>query len=124
VEKSRDLRVRAFDFAVDVVRFSRSTMQDDMVLRRIALQLVEAAGSIGANLEEAAAAQSRADFVAKNCIALKEAREARFWLRLLATTEPQVDAKAQALLEEARELVAMLTAAVKTARSGSRPRGM
>jgi four helix bundle protein len=119
VEKSRDLRVRAFDFAVDIVRFSRSAMQDDLVLRRIGLQLVEAAGSIGANLEEAAAAQSRADFIAKNCIALKEAREARFWLRLLATTEPQVDVRTRALLEEARELVAMLTAAVKTARSAS-----
>ncbi len=114
--------MRAFDFAVDVVRFSRAGMQDDLVLRRIALQLVEAAGSIGANLEEAVAGQSKADFIAKNCIALKEAREARFWLRLLAASDPRSGARAQALLEEARELVAMLTAAVKTARS--RPRGL
>jgi hypothetical protein len=57
VEKSRDLRVRAFDFAVDIVRFSRSAMQDDLVMRRFVLKLVEAAGSIGANIEVAAAEQ-------------------------------------------------------------------
>jgi four helix bundle protein len=45
---------------------------------------VAAGGSIGANLEEAADARSKADFIAKNFIALKEAREVRFWLRLIS----------------------------------------
>ncbi|HXW08906.1 MAG TPA: four helix bundle protein, partial [Vicinamibacterales bacterium] len=58
-----------FQFAVDVVAFSRDVVSRDVVLRRIALQLVDAAGSVGANLEEAAAAQTKRDFISKNSIA-------------------------------------------------------
>jgi len=117
MQKSRDLRVRSFQFAVDVVAFSRSIVSQDHVLRRLAVQLVDAAGSIGANLEEAAAGQSKADFIARNCIALKEARESRFWLRLIAASQPTLQQSIQPLNEEASEIVAMLIAAIKTARS-------
>ena len=117
MQKSRDLRVRSFRFAVDTVAFGRFVVPSDPVLRRLALQLVDAAGSVGANLEEAAAGQSKADFIARNCIALKEARESRFWLRLLAAAEPELRTRTQPLSEEASELVAMLVATIKTARS-------
>jgi len=117
MQKSRDLRVRSFQFAVDVVAFSRSVVSQDHVLRRLAVQLVDAAESIGANLEEAAAGQSKADFIARNCIALKEARESRFWLRLIAASQPTLQQSIQPLNEEASEIVAMLIAAIKTARS-------
>jgi four helix bundle protein len=81
------------------------------------LQLVDSAASIGANLEEAAAGQTKRDFIAKNCIALKEARESRFWLRLIAATEPSLAPGTEALTSESSELVAMLVAAIKRARS-------
>jgi four helix bundle protein len=87
VQKSRDVRVRSFQFAVDAVTFGRLIMYRDPILRRLVFQLVDAAGSIGANLQEAAEAQSKRDFIAKNCIALKEARESRFWLMLIASVE-------------------------------------
>jgi four helix bundle protein len=57
--KSRDLRVRSFQFAVDVVRFARSVALNDAALRRLALQLIDAVSSVGANLEEAAAGQTK-----------------------------------------------------------------
>jgi four helix bundle protein len=50
-------------------------------------QLIAAATSVGANLEEAVAGQSRADFIHKNAISLKEARESNYWLRLIVATE-------------------------------------
>jgi four helix bundle protein len=83
VAKSRDLRVRSFQFTVDVVRLCRERLVGDPIIRRLAYQLVDAAGSIGANLEESGAGQTKPDFIAKQFIALKEARESRFWLRVI-----------------------------------------
>lgn len=115
--KSRDLRVRSFEFAVEVVAAARKFVRRDPVVRRLALQLVDAAGSVGANLEEAADAQTKRDFIAKCFIALKEARESRFWLRLIARSEPGVSGLIKPPLAESNELIAMLTAAIRTARS-------
>jgi four helix bundle protein len=117
VAKSRDVRLRAFDFAADVVAVCRRLAPRDAIIRRLALQLVDSAGSVGANLEEAKEAQSKRDFIAKSCIALKEAREARFWLRLIARTEPSFALLLEGLLNESSEIIAMLVALVRTARS-------
>jgi four helix bundle protein len=76
--KSRNLHERAFRFVVDVIALCRIVIARDALLRQVAWQLIDAAGSTGANTEEAAEGQSKADFIAKNCIALKEAREARY----------------------------------------------
>ena len=116
MEKSRDLKVRSFQFVLKVVSFSRSVRARDVSLRGVADQLVAAAGSVGANLEEAAAGQSKADFIAKTCIALKEARESRYWLRVIAGSCPTLAVEAEVLDGESSELVAMLTAAINTAR--------
>ena len=117
MEKSRNVRVRSFQFAIDVVAFARVFGSRDPVLRRLAYQLVDAAGSVGANLQEAAEGQSKRDLIAKNCIALKEARESRFWLLLIAAAETSLKDRVRPLAGEAGELVAMLVAVVKTARS-------
>ena len=89
------------------------------VQRHLAVQFVRAATSIGANLEEATAGQSKPDFIAPNVRSLKEAREARYWLRLIQATEPDLRVDLTPLLTEASELVAILTALVRTARSNS-----
>jgi four helix bundle protein len=78
-------------------------------------QLVRAGTSIGANVEEAAVANSRRDMAAKYAIALREAREVRYWLRLLAT-DPLVGPSVDPLIAEATEWVAMLTTTVKKLR--------
>lgn len=79
----------------------------------MASQLIRSATSIGANVEEAQAAQSKRDFVSKMSIAAKEARETRYWLRLLhetAITEKEVGH----LLKEVEEIINILTKIVKT----------
>lgn len=67
---------------------------------------------IGANVEEARDAYSRREFACKNAIALREARETRYWLRLLNATELAGENDAALLLREVNELVAILTAIV------------
>jgi four helix bundle protein len=115
--KSRDLRVRSFHFTVDIVRFCRSTLTNDAILRRLAWQLVDSAGSVGANLEESGGGQTKPDFIAKQFIALKEARESRFWLRVIAASESRLAPQTRLHIQESTELVAMLTASIKTAKS-------
>ncbi len=89
-------------------------------MRDAGRQFMRAATSIGANLEEAEAAQSRADFISKCNIALKEAREARYWRRLIAETAPGVDrVELERELNESRELVAILTSIVRRSRENS-----
>ncbi|HEY0876177.1 MAG TPA: four helix bundle protein [Vicinamibacterales bacterium] len=123
--KSRDLRVRSFQFAVDIVLLCRAHLTSDPIIRRLAYQLVDSAGSVGANLEESGGGQTKPDFIAKQFVALKEARESRFWLRVISTAYPRLAPKLKDCLEESTELVAMLTASVITAKSnphrGERP---
>lgn len=79
----RDLRERTFAFALQIVKLCRHLELRNGVARTLSRQLLRAGTSIGANVEEAQAAQSRPDFINKNGIALKEARETHYWLRLL-----------------------------------------
>jgi len=116
VAKSRDVRVRSFDFACDVIKLHRDLQEDDWTVRRLSNQLLASGTSIGANLAEAASGQTRADFIAKNCIALKEARETLYWLRLIAKTTPALGTHIAPLAMECDEMIAMVTAIVTTAR--------
>jgi four helix bundle protein len=108
-----DLRERVFEFACDVVVFSRDLSKEAGVLRNLSWQLAAAATSSGANLEEAKSAYSRREFAAKNAISLKEMREALFWLRLIKRCNLASENAVQSLLTEADELTAMLTAGMK-----------
>ena len=112
-ERKADLRERMFEFACDVVRFSRRLSKEPGVVREIAWQLADAATSAGANMEEAKAAYSRRDFAAKNSISLKEMRESLYWLRVIRRCDLAPIAEVQPLLNEANELTSMLTAGMK-----------
>jgi four helix bundle protein len=85
--------------------------------RDISRQLLRAATSVGANLEEADGAQSRADFISKCCISLKEARESLYWLRLLEHTNKISPEDAARLVDESDQLVAILTTIVRKSRN-------
>ena len=82
-----DIYDRAFEFACRVLKMDRALARDRRVNRNAMNQLVSSSSSIGSNLQEAKAGQSRADFHAKLRIALKEARESQYWLRLLLGAE-------------------------------------
>ena len=109
---------RSFEFAVRIVRLCRFLEKQDRVSRTLANQLLRAGTSIGANIEEAQAGQSKADFTAKMSIARKEAREALYWLKLLNAAEIIEAEKLNDITGEADELVRILTSIVKTAQLG------
>ena len=102
---------KSFQFSLKVISLYRELQgEKEFVISR---QLLRSGTSIGANIEEASAGQSKRDFIAKMSISSKEARETKYWLRLLKKsnlTEINVDL----LLKEIEELIKMLTAIVKT----------
>lgn len=107
---------KAFQFAVRIVKLNQYlvTTHKEYVLTK---QLLRSGTSIGANINEAQAAQSHADFIAKMSIASKEARETHYWLKLLCETDylNQKDEHVATLLTQSEELIKMLTSIVKTA---------
>ena len=123
--KPFDIRERSFLFACDAVNAYPNTGLEPRTLR-IWLQFLAAATSGGSHLEEAEAASSRAHFVTLNRGALRELREAHYWLRLIVATRLTGCDQAGRLIDEASELVAIVTTIVKTAssklnRSSARP---
>ena len=80
-------------------------------------QLLRAGTSIGANVAEAEQAQSHADFISKMSIALKEASETNYWLRLLHATDYLNDNEYQSIICDCQELEKMLTSIIKSAKS-------
>jgi four helix bundle protein len=102
--KPKDIRERTFNFAVSIVRLCQQLSERPGVTRSLGRQLLRAGTSIGANVEEAQAGQSRADFVSKYSIALKEARETMYWLRLIHECENGVGNDCQRLLAESDEI--------------------
>jgi four helix bundle protein len=118
----RRLDERTFQFACDVVRFCRTLSRSDREGRQVSWQLLRSATSVGANVEEASAAFTRREFACKYAIALREAREARYWLRLIDATALTTNARLPALLGEANELVAILIASVRRARKPEQPK--
>jgi four helix bundle protein len=85
--------------------------------RQVAGQLLNAATSVAANYRAVCRARSHAEFTAKLCIVLEEADEAQFWLEFLRDCSLADSGELTALIEEAGELVAIFTAARRTAKS-------
>jgi four helix bundle protein len=110
-----DIRQRAFEFACAIVKLYLHLLQETKTPRRIADQLLGSGTAIGSNLEEAKAAHSRPDFIAKISLSLKEGRETYYWLRLIASTSLAPVNVIQPHLSECNELVSILTAIRKTA---------
>lgn len=108
---------RSFRFATNILQFYRVLNQPAAdVPKAISYQMLRAGMAIGANIEEARSAQSRRDLAAKYTVALREARECHYWLRLVAVDRPRFADDAAILANECNELVALLTATVKKLR--------
>jgi four helix bundle protein len=103
-KKPQDIKERTFAFALEIVRLCQKLEKQSDVYRTLGRQLLKAGTSIGANTEEAQAGQSRADFISKYAIALKEARETNYWLRLLRETGSINDDSISTLIQEAGEI--------------------
>jgi len=116
----RDLTERTFAFAVQIVTLCRALDRQEPTSRILASQLLRSGTSVGANLEEAQAGQSRADFLSKCSIACKEARETHYWLRLLAEAGVVKPERVAAVLNECDQLIAILTTIVKRVRQNTK----
>jgi len=112
-----DICERTFQLALRVVRLCMRLEVSWGTLGVLAKQLLRSGTSVGANLEEGQAAQSRADFVSKYSIARKEAREANYWLRLISASETSNDADIPPLIGETREIIKILTTIIKNAKN-------
>ncbi len=111
----KEIHERVFQFACRIVRLHQWFCQKRRGTRSIINQLLDSGTGIGSNLQEAEAGQSRADFIAKARIALKEARETHYWLRLLETSGAITAKRIHPLVQEANEIVAILTTIVRKA---------
>lgn len=98
-----DIRERAFAFAVRIIKLCKFLEKHSDVSKILINQLLDAGTSVGANLEEAVAGQSKADFIHKNSISLKEARESNYWLRLISATSNFEDQAAKGIVELEKE---------------------
>ena len=112
-----DIRERAFLFACRIVKLYQFLAKQKGAGEVLGRQVMRSGTAVGANLEEAKAGQSKADFISKCSIALKEARETYYWLQLLVKTEVVPVEKLNDLVKESNELVAILTTIVKKSRS-------
>ncbi len=108
-----DFQLRSFAFACQIVRLFKSLERLPTVPSYVARQLLRAGTSIGANLQEAKGAQSRRDLTAKFCITFKEAQETQYWLRLIVAADLAPSELIRATLDEANQLVAILTTSVR-----------
>ena len=110
--KENILKKKSFEFAVLVTDICYQLDKNRMYV--ISNQLLRSGTSIGANVEEADAAQSKKEFITKMSIAAKEAREANYWLRLIQySNRNQIDC--ENVLNLSEELIKLLTASIKTA---------
>lgn len=117
-KKPRDIKERTFKFALEMVKLCRELDERPGVGRTVGKQLLRSGTSIGANVEEAQAGQSRADFINKNAIALKEARETVYWLRLLRESGECANSQSEPLQHEAEEIAQILGAIIVNTKKG------
>jgi four helix bundle protein len=108
-----DICERTFQFALRIVGVCQVLDKQHGVSWTLSKQLLRSGTSIGANVEEGQAGQSRADFVSKYSIARKELRETRYWLRLLRGSDLLEANTAAPLLAECDELLKILTSIIR-----------
>ncbi|MFQ5576523.1 MAG: four helix bundle protein [Anaerolineae bacterium] len=116
VWRGKDICERTRAFALRVIKLHQAVSKTETG-RVLGKQLLRAGTSIGANVEEAQAGQSTPDFVHKMSIALKEARETRYWLALLAEAELLPASRLTSLRAEADELIKILYTIIRNAKS-------
>lgn len=106
--KENIIQQKSFAFAIRVVNAFKylQTEKKEFVLSK---QFIRSGTSIGSNVEEAIGGQSKKDFVAKISIAYKEARETKYWVRLLKATQYMEEKEADSILNDVEELCKILS---------------
>jgi len=117
--KKFDLEERLIDFAVRIIRITES-LPKTRVGNHIAGQLIRCGTSPAPNYGEAQSAESRADFVHKMKVCLKELRETRVWLLMIVKASLMKPAKLEPIINENYELISIFVTSIKTAKETRR----
>lgn len=112
--KENAIKDKSYQFALRIIRFYKYLVENKKEFI-IAKQILRGGTSIGANVEEANQAESKADFIHKLSIANKEANETHYWLRLLRDSDI-IDKEHLSLQNDREELIRLLTAIIKSAK--------
>ena len=109
---------KSFSFAVRIVNLYKYLCSDkkEFVLSK---QLLRSGTSIGANISESQDAQSTNDFISKLSIALKEAKESKYWIELLKETEYLTKKESDSLVNDLIELIKLLVTIIKTTKDNN-----
>ena len=117
-ERSYDLQDRLVDFAVRIIKLSE-TLPETKAGKHVSTQILRSGTSPAPNYGEAQSAESKADFVHKLKVALKELRETEIWIKIITKAEMIKPASQMVpLLQETDELIAILFASIETAKNG------
>jgi four helix bundle protein len=113
--KENIIVVKSFDFAVKVVKLFRklTTEKNDWVLSK---QFLRSGTSVGANIEEAVGGISKKDFISKLQISYKEARETRYWIRLLFATGYIDKSEHDSFIADIEEIIRIIVSILKTSK--------
>ena len=108
-----NIQNKSFQFAIRIVNLCK-LLRTERREYTLSGQLLKSGTSIGANISEAQHAQSRAEFLSKLNIALKEATETKYWLRLLRATDYLTETEFQSMHEDCVEIEKILVTSVKS----------
>ncbi len=109
------IKEKSFSFAIRIVNLYRylTETKNEKILSK---QLMRSGTSIGANVSESQAAQSKADFISKLHIAFKETLETKYWIELLLATEYLTKEQGDSLLKDCIEIENILASIIKTSK--------
>ena|SRR5215211_6231793 len=113
-----ELKQRTKTFAVDVVKFAKTLITEDIALAHVARQLVRCGTAVGANYRASCRAKSTADFISKMTTVEEEADETLYWLELLVDSGAVPSQRVAGLTNEAEQLLRIVVASIKTSRGG------
>jgi four helix bundle protein len=113
---TKELKERTFKFGVRVVRAVEALPASE-VGKILGRQLLRAGPAVGANYRAAARARSHADFAAKLRSVEEECDESLYWMEMIVELQLVTEARLSKLITEANELLAIIVASIKTARS-------
>ena len=116
---SNILKEKSYDFALRIIKLSKflRVSKSEFILSK---QVIRSGTSIGALIREAEYGQSKADFIHKLSIALKEANETEYWLLLLRDSEYLTEKMFESIQPDIKELIKMLISSIKTGKENNK----
>lgn len=115
MQKNNIILTKSYQFAICIIQLYQKLSSENKEYN-LSKQLLRSGTSPGANIEEGLSSQSRKDFISKFSIALKESKEAHYWLRLLRDSNYISQEIANDYLRDCEELIKILTSILKTSR--------